>query len=144
SRAGLLVEREGGKAYDRFRGRLIFPIAALDGQVIAFGGRAMGGGTSGAKVAKYINSPETQLYKKSKVLYGLDLAREQIRKTRSAVLVEGYFDVIGLHQAGVKNAVAVCGTALTPEHVEVLRRCDCREVTVLFDGDAAGQAAPAK
>ena len=88
--------------------------------------------------------PETVLYKKSRVLYGLDLARESIRKTRSAVLVEGYFDVIGLHQAGVKNAVAVCGTALTPEHVELLERCDCREVVILFDGDLAGLAAPAK
>jgi DNA primase len=84
------------------------------------------------------------LYKKSRVLYGLDLARESIRKTRSAVLVEGYFDVIGLHQAGVKNAVAVCGTALTPEHLELLERCDCREVVILFDGDQAGLAAPAK
>jgi DNA primase len=140
-KAGLLIPRENGKgAYDRFRGRLMFPIAAMDGQVIGFGGRAMGGD----KGAKYINTPETPLYKKSKVLYGLDLAREAIRKTRSAVLVEGYFDVIGLHQAGVQNAVAVCGTALTPEHVELLGRCDCREVTVLFDGDQAGLAAPAK
>jgi DNA primase len=99
---------------------------------------------SDEKGAKYINTPETVLYKKSRVLYGLDLAREAIRKTRSAVLVEGYFDVIGLHQAGVKNAVAVCGTALTPEHLELLERCDCREVVILFDGDVAGLAAPAK
>jgi DNA primase len=139
-KAGLLVEKDDGRSYDRFRGRLMFPIAGLDGQVIGFGGRAMGE----EKGAKYINTPETPLYKKSRVLYGLDLAREAIRKTRSAVLVEGYFDVIGLHQAGVKNAVAVCGTALTPEHVELLKRCDCREVTVLFDGDSAGLAAPAK
>ena len=139
-KAGLLVEKDDGRSYDRFRGRLMFPIAGLDGQVIGFGGRAMGE----EKGAKYINTPETPLYKKSRVLYGLDLAREAIRKTRTAVLVEGYFDVIGLHQAGVKNAVAVCGTALTPEHVELLKRCDCREVTVLFDGDSAGLAAPAK
>lgn len=139
-KAGLMVEKEDGRSYDRFRGRLMFPIAGLDGQVIGFGGRAMGE----EKGAKYINTPETPLYKKSRVLYGLDLAREAIRKTRTAVLVEGYFDVIGLHQAGVKNAVAVCGTALTPEHVELLKRCDCREVTVLFDGDSAGQAAPGK
>jgi DNA primase len=96
------------------------------------------------KGAKYVNSPESPAYKKSRVLYGLDLAREAIRKTRSAVLVEGYFDVIGLQQAGVRNAVAVCGTALTPEHLELLARCDCREVTVLFDGDLAGLAAPAR
>lgn len=138
-RAGLLVRKER-RVWDRFRGRLMFPIAGLDGQVIGFGGRAMGE----EKGAKYINSPETILYKKSRVLYGMDLAREAIRKTRSAVLVEGYFDVIGLHQAGVRNAVAVCGTALTAEHLELLRRCDCREVTILFDGDPAGLAAPAK
>ncbi len=138
-KAGLRVESDRG-GYDRFRGRLMFPIAAIDGQVIGFGARAMGD----EKGAKYINTPETVLYKKSRVLYGLDLARESIRKTRSAVLVEGYFDVIGLHQAGVRNAVAVCGTALTPEHVELLERCDCREVVILFDGDQAGLAAPAR
>jgi DNA primase len=138
-RAGLLV-RKDQRAWDRFRGRLMFPIAGLDGQAIGFGGRAMGE----EKGAKYINSPETVLYKKSRVLYGIDLAREAIRKARGAVLVEGYFDVIGLHQAGVRNAVAVCGTALTPEHLELLRRCDCREVVILFDGDPAGLAAPAK
>jgi DNA primase len=139
-KAGLLVEGRERGDYDRFRGRLMFPIAGIDGQVIGFGGRALGD----EKGAKYINTPETLLYKKSRVLYGIDLAREAIRKTRSAVLVEGYFDVIGLHQAGVKNAVAVCGTALTPEHVELLKRCDCRDVVVLFDGDQAGLAAPAK
>jgi DNA primase len=143
-RAGLLVEKEKGGGYDRFRNRLVFPIAQLDGQVIGFGGRALPGSGKDDKGAKYINTPETALYKKSKVLYGLDLAREAIRRTRRAVLVEGYFDVIGLHQAGVANAVAVCGTALTPEHVELLQRCDCREVTILFDGDVAGLAAPAK
>jgi DNA primase len=139
-KAGLLVEKDDGRSYDRFRGRLMFPICGIDGQVIGFGARAMGE----EKGAKYINTPETPLYKKSRVLYGLDLAREAIRRTRTAVLVEGYFDVIGLHQVGVKNAVAVCGTALTPEHVELLKRCDCREVTVLFDGDSAGLAAPAR
>jgi DNA primase len=140
AKAGLLVVKDDGRTYDRFRQRLLFPITALDGLVIGFGGRALGE----EKGAKYINTPETLLYKKSRVLYGLDLAREGIRRTRAAVLVEGYFDVIGLHQAGVKNAVAVCGTALTPEHVELLKRCDCREVTVLFDGDVAGLAAPGK
>jgi len=143
-RAGLTIQREKGGAYDRFRNRLMFPIAAMDGQVIGFGGRTLPGSSKDEKGAKYINTPETPAYKKSRVLYGLDLARETIRKTRHAVLVEGYFDVIGLHQAGVAGAVAVCGTALTPEHVELLQRCDCREVTILFDGDAAGLAAPAK
>jgi len=139
-KAGLLVKKDDGRGYDRFRKRLMFPITSMDGQVIGFGGRALGE----EKGAKYLNTPETPLYKKSRVLYGIDLAREAIRRTRAAVLVEGYFDVIGLHQAGVKNAVAVCGTALTPEHVELLKRLDCREVTVLFDGDAAGLAAPGK
>ncbi len=143
-RAGLVIEKEKGGGYDRFRNRLMFPIAAMDGQVIGFGGRALPGAEKDDKGAKYINTPETPLYKKSKVLYGLDLAREAIRRTRQAVLVEGYFDVIGLHQADVTSAVAVCGTALTPEHVELLQRCDCREVTILFDGDVAGLAAPAK
>ena len=141
-RAGLRIAKAGG-GYDRFRGRLMFPIAGLDGQVIGFGGRVLPG-QGDEKGAKYINSPETLLYKKSRVLYGAEVAREAIRKTRSAVLVEGYFDVIGLHQAGVRNAVAVCGTALTPEHLELLKRCDCREVTILFDGDVAGLAAPAR
>jgi DNA primase len=141
-RAGLLVEKDR-RAYDRFRGRLMFPISGLDGEVIGFGGRMLPG-QGDEKGAKYINTPETVLYKKSRALYGIDVAREAIRKSRSAVLVEGYFDVIGLHQVGVKNAVAVCGTALTLEHVELLKRCDCREVTVLFDGDLAGLAAPAK
>jgi DNA primase len=144
ARAGLVVEKEKGGGYDRFRNRLMFPIAAMDGQVIGFGGRALPGARKEDQGAKYINTPETVLYKKSKVLYGLDLARESIRRTRRAVLVEGYFDVIALHQAGVGGAVAVCGTALTPEHVELLQRCDCREVTILFDGDVAGLAAPAK
>jgi DNA primase len=127
----------------------MFPICGMDGQVIGFGGRILPGspepgGRADVKAAKYINTPETPLYKKSKVLYGLDLARETIRKTRAAILVEGYLDVIGLHQVGITSAVAVCGTALTPEHVELLSRCDCREVVILFDGDPAGLAAPAK
>jgi DNA primase len=139
-RAGLVAERAGGDTYDRFRGRLVFPIAGLDGEVIGFGGRVLPG-EGVEKLAKYINSPETAVYKKSRVLFGLEHAREHVRRTRQAILVEGYFDVVGLHQAGVRNAVAVCGTALAPEHVDVLKRCDCRELVVLFDGDAAGVAA---
>jgi DNA primase len=143
-KSGLVAEREAGEPYDRFRGRLLFPIAGLDGEVIGFGGRVMPGAPGAEKLAKYINSPESPVYKKSRVLYGIDVAREAIRRTRQAILVEGYFDVVGLHQAGVRNAVAVCGTALTPEHVDVLKRCDCREIVVLFDGDAAGAAAPGR
>ena len=140
--SGLVAERDRGEPYDRFRGRLMFPISGLDGEVIGFGGRVMPG--AGEKLAKYINSTESPVYKKSRVLYGIDLARESIRRTRTAILVEGYFDVIGLHQAGIPNAVAVCGTALTPEHVELLKRCDAREIVLLFDGDAAGLAGPAR
>jgi DNA primase len=144
-KAGLVIDRERGEGtYDRFRNRLMFPIAGMDGQVIGFGGRVLPEVEQAEKGAKYLNTPKTALYEKSRVLYGLDLAREAIRKTRIAVLVEGYFDVIGLHQVGLTNAVAVCGTALTPEHVELLGRCDCREVVILFDGDSAGLAAPAK
>jgi DNA primase len=143
-RSGLVAARERGEPYDRFRGRLVFPIAGLDGEVIGFGGRVMPEVSGAERLAKYINSPESPVYKKSRVLYGIDLAREAIRRTRQAILVEGYFDVVGLHQAGVRNAVAVCGTALTPEHVDVLKRCDCREIVVLFDGDAAGVAALTK
>jgi len=144
-RAGLVVHREKGDGtYDFFRNRLMFPIGGLDGQVIGFGGRVFPGGGAEPKGAKYINTPETPLYKKSRVLYALDLARETIRKTRAAVLVEGYLDVIALHQVGITSAVGVCGTALTPEHVELLSRYDCREVVILFDGDPAGLAAPAK
>ncbi len=142
---GLVARRAddgGSRRYDRFRGRLIVPIAGLDGEVIGFGGRLLPGAP--ADRAKYINSPETALYKKGRVLFGLDQAREHIRRTRSAVLVEGYFDVIGLHQVGVAQAVAVCGTALTSEHVELLRRLDCRTLTLLFDGDAAGVEAASK
>jgi len=145
-KAGLVIDRQRGEGtYDRFRDRLMFPISAADGQVIGFGGRALPKEAAPSpKGAKYINTPETPLYKKSRVLYGLDLSRETIRRTRTAVLVEGYLDVIGLHQVGVTSAVAVCGTALTAEHVEQLGRCDCREVVILFDGDPAGLAAPAK
>jgi DNA primase len=142
-KSGLVAERDDGNTYDRFRGRLLFPIAAQDGEVIGFGGRVMPG-PGAEKLAKYINSPESPVYKKSKVLYGVDQAREAIRRTRQAVLVEGYFDVVGLHQAGVRNAVAVCGTALTPEHVDALKRLDCREIVLLFDGDAAGVAGAAR
>ncbi len=144
-KAGLVIDREKGEGtYDRFRDRLMFPIASQDGQVIGFGGRMLPGEGTEQRGAKYINTPETRLYKKSRILYGLDLARETIRKARTAVLVEGYLDVIGLHQVGVTGAVAVCGTALTPEHVDLLARCDCREVVILFDGDPAGLAAPAR
>ena len=116
----------------------MFPITDLDGRVIGFGGRGIGHGPG----PKYLNTPETLLYKKSRTLYGLAQAKEAIRKDGVAIVVEGYFDVLLPHQAGVRNVVAACGTALTPEHLELLKRCDCRELVMLFDGDAAGARAP--
>ncbi len=136
-RAGLVLDKGKG-VYDRFRDRLIFPVTDLDGRVIGFGGRALGH----VPGPKYINTPETLLYKKSRVLYGISQAKDAIRKAGVAILVEGYFDVLLPHQAGIRNVVGVCGTALTPEHLELLKRCDCRELVILFDGDAAGSSAP--
>lgn len=128
-RAGLVLDKGKG-VYDRFRDRLIFPVTDLDGRVIGFGGRALGHEPG----PKYINTPETLLYKKSRVLFGIWQAKGAIRKAGLAMLVEGYFDVLLPHQAGIRNVVGVCGTALTPEHLELLKRCDCRELVVLFDG----------
>jgi len=136
-RAGLILDKGKG-LYDRFRGRLVFPVTDVDGRVIGFGGRALGH----APGPKYINTPETLLYKKSRALYGISQAKDAIRRTGTAVLVEGYFDVLLPQQAGIRNVVSVCGTALTPEHLELLKRCDCRELVLLFDGDAAGSSAP--
>ncbi len=138
--AGLLIprQREGaGRAghYDRFRDRLMVPIANVSGRILAFGGRALGDDP-----AKYINSPESLVYAKSEVLYGLHQARPHIQKSDLCLVVEGYFDVISLAEAGVRNVVATCGTALTSRHVEALKRYT-RNVTLLFDSDLAGQKA---
>ncbi len=127
-----------GKGHLRLRDRLVFPVTDLEGRAIGFGGRALGHEPG----PKYINTPETLLYKKSRVLYGISQAKDAIRKTGVAILVEGYFDVLLPHQAGIRNVVGVCGTALTPEHLELLKRGDCRELVILFDGDAAGSSAP--
>jgi DNA primase len=135
---GLVQRRPSGDgAYDVFRGRLIIPIRAPDGRTVAFGGRLV----SGDQGPKYLNSRESRLYNKSETLYGLDQARDEVRRRRSAVLVEGYFDVIGLHQAGVRNAVALCSTALTPGHLAQLQRVDAKELVLLLDGDEAGRQA---
>jgi DNA primase len=137
-RAGLILDKGKG-VYDRFRDRLMFPIVDLEARVIGFGGRAVGHSSG----PKYLNTPETLLYKKCRTLYGLAQARDAIRKTGIAIVVEGYFDALLPHQAGVRNVVAACGTALTADHLELLKRCDCRELVMLFDGDAAGaRAAP--
>ena len=133
--SGLLLRRDTGGFRDRFRNRWIFPIAAENGKVVAFAGRAIG-----QEQPKYLNSPETPLYSKSHVLYNLFRAREAIRRTNSAVLVEGYMDAIAVHQAGVPNVVASCGTSLTQRQVQKLSRYG-REVVVNYDPDSAGKTA---
>ena len=143
-KAGLVVKKEDeGKAartYDRFRGRVMFPVYNISGRVLAFGARILGNKTgrpSAEKTAKYINSPETPIYHKSNVLYGLYQAKQFIRQEDTCYLVEGYTDVISLYQAGIKNAVASSGTSLTREQIRLISRYT-KNVTVLFDGDAAG------
>jgi DNA primase len=130
--SGLIVERDDGSLYDRFRHRLMFPIHNERGVPIAFGGRALGDDEP-----KYLNSSDTKLYTKKRVLFNLHRAKESVRRLDQSILVEGYMDVIGLHQAGVTNAVASCGTALSEEHVRALRRHSER-VVINFDPDAAG------
>jgi DNA primase len=123
----------GSKTYDRFRSRIMFPISNTAGKIIAFGGRVFGKDDP----AKYMNSPETPLYRKSEIFYGLDLTRDAIRKKESAILVEGYTDIIQLYQAGIKNVVAVSGTAFTDGHVNQIRRFTSK-VYLSYDGDSAG------
>jgi DNA primase len=135
---GLVARRPGGGLYDRFRDRLMFPIVDLAGKVVAFGGRVLGDGTP-----KYLNSPESPVFQKRRLLFGLREARDAIRSTRQAIVVEGYLDAIALSQAGLANVVAPLGTALTAEQARCLRRF-AEEVVLLFDGDAAGSAAAAR
>jgi len=137
-RAGLLVQREDGGTIDRFRNRLMIPIRRDTGSVIAFGGRAV----EADQQPKYLNSPETPIYSKGRTLYGLDLSKAAIRQRGFAILVEGYFDFGQVHQAGFP-AVASCGTALTPQQVQQLRRF-ASKVVLSFDPDAAGQGATEK
>ena len=134
--AGLLAANERGSGYDRFRGRLIFPIKNLSGQVIAFGGRIIGD----EDAAKYINSTDSPLYKKGDNLYGLHQARRGISARRSVILTEGYMDVLTLHQFGYANACGALGTALTPEQVRRLAGF-CSQFELIFDGDAPGRKA---
>ena len=130
--AGLVIAGKEGSFYDRFRGRLIFPIENIFGEIVAFGGRVLEKGEP-----KYLNSPESPVYTKGKNLYGLNKAKEEIRKRGFALIVEGYFDLISLWNAGICNVVATLGTALTREHIELLRRYTV-EVVALFDPDEAG------
>ena len=132
-KAGLIVRRSEGKGhYDRFRGRIIFPIRDISGSVIAFGGRVMDD-----SLPKYLNSPETPLYSKSNVLYCLDQAKEPARKQGYFIIVEGYLDAIACHQYGAKNAVATLGTALTDGHLRLMRRF-AQKLMLIFDPDPAG------
>jgi DNA primase len=137
-KSGLVVKKEEGGSYDRFRGRLIFPVMDIQGRPIAFGGR-----TLKDDAAKYINSPETAAYVKGKNLFGLNLTRDEIRRQQFVILVEGFLDLVIPFQHGVKNVVASLGTALTPEQVKLLSRF-ARKVVVNYDGDPAGVQAAKK
>ncbi len=133
-KTGLIVKTEEGKTYDRFRGRVIFPIYNISGRPIGFGGRIL---DSSKSKAKYVNSPESEIYHKSNVLYGLNLARTPIMKAENCYLVEGYTDVISLHMAGIENVVASSGTSLTTGQIKLLKRFT-NKITILYDGDTAG------
>jgi len=133
--AGLLVARPDGDGYDRFRGRLMFPIEDINGSVIAFGGRIIGDGEP-----KYLNSPESALYVKGRNLYGLSRAKNALRKDETLIIVEGYFDLLALWNAGLSNVAATLGTALTREQVDLIRRYT-GSVALTFDTDAGGKAA---
>ena len=142
--AGGLVSQGNRGVYDRFRGRLVWPIRDLGGDVIGFGARKLFDDDDGPK---YLNTPESPIYKKSQVLYGIDLSRREISKSQQAVIVEGYTDVMACHLAGLTTAVATCGTSFGTEHIKVLRRLLMDDdqmkgnVIFTFDGDAAGQKA---
>lgn len=133
-KTGLTIPREDGRHFDRFKGRVMFPIHSMSGRVLGFGGRIL---TNDKKVAKYVNSPESEIYHKSKILYGIFHAKQAIAKLDNCFLCEGYTDVIQLHQAGIENVVASSGTALTPDQIRLVNRLT-KNITVLFDGDAAG------
>ncbi|MFW5955149.1 MAG: DNA primase [Rhodothermales bacterium] len=136
-RAGLVIHRKSGVGYyDRFRGRIMFPILSHTGKVVGFGGRIL---VDAAEQPKYINTPETPVYHKSEVLYGLSQARRAIRDRTEVYVVEGYTDVIAMHQHGVTNVVASCGTSLTADHLRILKRY-AESVIFLNDSDAAGDA----
>lgn len=132
---GLCYRTDDGRLLDRYHGRVIFPVHSVSGRIVAFGGRILS--TEQKNVGKYVNSPESEIYSKKKELYGLYLAKQAIVKQDRCYLVEGYLDVISMHQSGVENVVASSGTALTPEQVRLIHRFT-DNVTVLYDGDAAG------
>ena len=125
---------QNSKSIDRFRGRVIFPIHSMSGRILGFGGRIL---NTEIKTAKYLNSPESLIYNKSKILYGLYHAKQEIAKQDNCFIVEGYTDVISMHQRGIKNVVSSSGTALTIDQVTLIRRLTSN-ITMLFDGDKAG------
>src|SRR5690554_4138578 len=132
-KTGLTIVKDQ-KQFDRFKGRVMFPILSMSGRTLGFGGRIL---TSDKKAAKYLNSPESDIYHKSKVLYGIFHAKQSIAKEDNCYLVEGYTDVIQFHQTGINNVVSSSGTALTPDQIRLIHRLT-KNITVLFDGDAAG------
>lgn len=132
-KTGLTIQR-GNVNYDRFSGRIIFPIHSLSGRVIGFGGRTL---KKEEKAAKYLNSPESEIYHKSRILYGLYFARQAISRNNKCFLVEGYTDVLSLHQSGIENVVASSGTSLTADQIRLVKRFT-KNITILFDGDEAG------
>ncbi len=133
-KTGLTLENESGQTTDRFRGRVMFPVHSLSGKVVAFGGRIL---KKDDKMAKYVNSPESEIYHKSNELYGIFFAKQAIVKQDRCFLVEGYTDVISMHQSGIENVVASSGTSLTPGQIRLIHRFT-ENVTVIYDGDAAG------
>ncbi|WP_372752182.1 DNA primase [Mariniflexile sp.] len=135
-KTGLTIVKDD-KRFDRFKGRVMFPIKSMSGRVLGFGGRIL---TSDKKAAKYVNSPESDIYHKSNVLYGIHHAKQSIAKEDNCFLVEGYTDVIQFHQSGITNVVSSSGTALTSEQIRLINRLT-KNITVLFDGDAAGMRA---
>ncbi len=132
-KSGLTIVNENGQ-FDRFRGRVIFPIHGLSGNVIGFGGRIL---RKDAKAAKYLNSPESEIYHKSRILYGMYFAKQSITQLDKCYLVEGYTDVLSMHQSGIENVVASSGTSLTVEQIRLIKRFT-PNVTIIYDGDAAG------
>ena len=133
-KTGLTLENESGQTTDRFRGRVMFPVHSLSGKVVAFGGRIL---KKDDKMAKYVNSPESEIYHKSNELYGIYFSKQAIVKQERCFLVEGYTDVISMHQSGIENVVASSGTSLTPGQIRLIHRFT-ENVTVIYDGDAAG------
>lgn len=138
--SGLTIFKEGGGSYDRFRGRVMFPIYSISGRVLGFSGRVL---SSEKQHAKYVNSPESEIYVKGSCLYGLYQARQAVSREDKCYLVEGNVDVVSMHQSGVENTVASCGTALTRQQIGLIRRYT-KNVTVLYDGDGAGIKATLK